>query len=150
MVRLFSDQLELIPMNYYNTLVYRLNGNITNIYIIILNILKVRGSWLAFYMNNETFVHPTNQTLLSSTFLSIILTDYSLGHRLFKLKINQIIDVVINNIDYASHPFHLHGHHVWLLAQGNKSNEGYFNQINIYEHLIYNDKESNLSRYIYS
>ena len=44
-----------------------------------------------------------------------------------EIESNQTIDLIINNIDYTSHPFHLHGHHVWILKQGN-ANDGYLNQ----------------------
>ncbi|CAF1670012.1 unnamed protein product [Adineta ricciae] len=36
----------------------------------------------------------------------------------------------VSNIDFAPHPFHLHGHHVWILAQGNRK-EGYINETTI-------------------
>ncbi|CAF1332906.1 unnamed protein product [Rotaria sordida] len=49
---------------------------------------------------------------------------------------DEIIDVIINNIDFAPHPFHLHGHHVWILAQGN-TKDGYFNQSTL-DNILYN------------
>jgi iron transport multicopper oxidase len=78
-----------------------------------------------FYFNNETFIHPTNQTLLSS----ILFNNSQEINWLSTIYIenDEIIDIIINNIDFAPHPFHLHGHHVWILAQGN-TNDGNFNQ----------------------
>ncbi|CAF0817429.1 unnamed protein product [Adineta steineri] len=89
-----------------------------------------------FYLNNHTFVHPTNRSLLS-----LLLYD-----NLQKLSIStamhvendEIIDLIINNIDFAPHPFHLHGHHVWILAQG-KRNDGYVNETTL-DNIKYNLK----------
>jgi iron transport multicopper oxidase len=118
---IFSDQSELIPMN--NTK-YRLPTS-ENIKTMIYN-SQYKGELPGyFYFNNETFVHPTNTSLLS-----LLLFDKSKGFHLsssIQVGPDEIIDIVINNIDFAPHPFHLHGHHVWILAQGNK-NDGYLNQ----------------------
>ncbi|CAF3313459.1 unnamed protein product, partial [Rotaria sp. Silwood2] len=78
-----------------------------------------------FYLNNETFVHPTNTSLLS-----LLLFNNSKEFHLpsaFQVEADEIIDIVINNIDFAPDLFHLHGYHVWILAHGN-SNDGYLNQ----------------------
>jgi iron transport multicopper oxidase len=114
----FSDESDLIAMNYSK---YNLPTN-ENIQTFIIN-SKFKGSQPGFfYFNNETFIHPINQTLLS-----FILFNHFNYSSTFQISNNQIIDVIINNIDYDSHPFHLHGHHVWILSQGNAS-DGYFNQ----------------------
>ncbi|KAK6332871.1 hypothetical protein TWF696_002892 [Orbilia brochopaga] len=41
------------------------------------------------------------------------------------IKINEekVVDLLIDNFDDGNHPMHLHGHKVWVMAQGN----GYFN-----------------------
>ena len=82
-----------------------------------------------FYFNNQTFIDPINKTLLSIIlFNNLIELNYS---SIINIEQDEIIDIIINNIDYASHPFHLHGHHVWIIAQG-KSNDGVYNQSIIY------------------
>ena len=78
-----------------------------------------------FYFNNVTFIHPTNTTLLSLLLSSKSAS--SLSSSSSQIESDDIVDVIINNIDFASHPFHLHGHHVWLLAMG-KAGDGYFNE----------------------
>ncbi|CAF1166976.1 unnamed protein product [Rotaria sordida] len=78
-----------------------------------------------FYLNKETCVHPTNTSLLSLILFNN-LKDFYLPST-FQIEADEIIDIIINNIDFAPHSFHLHGYHVWILAQVN-SNDGYLNQ----------------------
>ena len=83
------------------------------------------GNQSGFYFNNVTFVHPTNTTLLATVLDGNATELYASIDT--HVESGDIVDVIMNNIDYASHPFHLHGHHAWLLASG-KASDGYFNQ----------------------
>ncbi|CAF2663801.1 unnamed protein product [Rotaria sp. Silwood2] len=78
-----------------------------------------------FYFNNATFVHPINTSLLSSLLFDNF--EQLTSSWIINIDSDEIIDVIINNIDYGSHPFHLHGHHAWLLASG-QARDGYFNE----------------------
>ncbi len=118
---IFSDELDLIPMNLTK---YQVPTN-ENVKTYIYNAQHKGEDPGAMYFNNQTFIHPTNLSLLSL----LVLTnskEFSWPGTV-QFETNQIIDIIINNIDFAPHPFHLHGHHVWILSQGN-TNGGYFNQ----------------------
>jgi len=128
---IFSDELELVPMNYTEYYVPKNNSIKTFIFD-----SKHKGSKPGYmYFNNETFIHPINQTLLS--FILFNNPNQITWPSTIKISNNEIIDIIINNIDYAPHPFHLHGHHVWILSQGNTS-DGYVNQTT-FQNLIYNE-----------
>lgn len=117
----FNDQSELIPMNNEK---YRVPIS-DNIQTLFFHSQFQGQNPGGFYFNNKTFTHPTNRTLLS-----VLLYDNSTElswPTVTHIESNQIIDIIINNIDYAPHPFHIHGHHVWILAQGN-TNDGYLNE----------------------
>ncbi|CAF0849298.1 unnamed protein product [Didymodactylos carnosus] len=104
----------------------RIPNNNKNTKTIVLNV-KVLGSSPGYFaLNNSTFSHSLNTTLLYlllSDSENQLLSDKNIG----LIETNEIIDVVINNIDYAPHPFHLHGHFAWILASG-KTNEGFYNE----------------------
>lgn len=71
---------------------------------------------LAFAANNNTIKNLDVKDLVTSN-----------DHQ-YMLNINErgtIVDIVINNYDDGSHPFHLHGHKFWVLAIGKT---GFFNQ----------------------
>ena len=128
---IFSDELELVPMNYTEYHVPKSNSIKTFIFD-----SKHKGSKPGYmYFNNETFIHPTNQTILSSILFSN--SDEITWPATVKICHDEIVDIVINNIDYAPHPFHLHGHHVWVLSQGNTSH-GYVNKTT-FKYLSYNE-----------
>ena len=79
-------------------------------------------------------MHPPNTTLLATLLAgNASALDASLNAH---VESGDIVDVIMNNVDYASHPFHLHGHHAWLLAVGNASG-GYFNQ-STQQNIVYN------------
>ena len=118
---LFSDESNLIPMSEANSGVPT-EGTIVRL---IFNSKHQGSNPGFFYFNNQTFVHPTNQTLLAAVVLDQRKQlDWP---TLVQIEEGQIVDLLINNIDFAPHPFHLHGHHGWLLAEG-KAKAGYFNQ----------------------
>ena len=121
---IFSDQPNLVLLNDTR---YTLPTNET-IKTLIFNFQHKGRRPGYFYLNNHTFIHPINQT-----FLSFILYNHSEELEwpsTFRLESGQIYDLIINNIDYTSHPFHLHGHHLWILAQG-YANESYIYHTNI-------------------
>ena len=124
------DQDDLVVMNIHeNKLVqssqvktFLFNGNF------------LPGNQPGFLYNNTMFVHPGNRTLLSSVLADNEHEIRSPIHNFIER--GDVIDIIINNIDYGSHPMHLHGHHVWILALG-KANEGYINATTS-EYLNYN------------
>ncbi|CAF1578965.1 unnamed protein product [Adineta ricciae] len=126
----FVDEINLIPMNLTKYEIPKKKVFQT----IILNAQFKGGNPGGMFFNNEMFIHPRN-----TTFLSLILQkNQSEIHwpSTITIKENEIYDIIINNNDYSSHPFHLHGHHVWILSQG-KSNEGFLNQTQ-YETMNFN------------
>jgi iron transport multicopper oxidase len=130
---IFTDQTNLFIMNSSKYVL----PNDENVQTFIFNSQFKGYKPGHFYFNNETFIHPINQSLLSL----ILSNQYQSLSSFIQIENNQIIDLIINNIDYSSHPFHLHGHHVWILKQGN-TNDGYLNQsihYNITTNTIYRD-----------
>ena len=119
--QLLADEQNLHPINSTENQV----PISSTVKTLIFNGQFQEGNPTGFYFNNATFVHPTNTTLLSL----LLSSDSSvyLPSAYPTIQNGDIIDVIINNIDFASHPFHLHGHHVWLLAVG-KAGDGYVNK----------------------
>ncbi|KAL2819591.1 Cupredoxin [Aspergillus cavernicola] len=86
------------------------------------------GAGYAFF-NNISYTRPKVPTLysvLSSGDLATNPTIYGeythptvLGH-------NQVVDIVLNNGDTGSHPFHLHGHNFQLLTRFPSYADGFF------------------------
>jgi iron transport multicopper oxidase len=128
--KIFADELDLIPMNLTK---YQVPTN-ENVKTFIYNAQHGGVDPGGLYFNNEPFVHPTNLSLLSLLVFSNSMPFSWPGSLQFEN--NEIIDIIINNIDFSFHPFHLHGHDVWVLAQGN-TNGGYFNQ-STFTSIIYN------------
>ncbi|CAF1422576.1 unnamed protein product [Adineta ricciae] len=129
----FSDEVNLIPMKSN----VPTNGNVRRFFLDS----QHKGSQPGFfYINNHTFVHPTSQMMLASIVYDKM-NDLQLS-QFIRVENDNIVDLVINNIDFAPHPFHLHGHHVWILAQGNRK-EGYINETTI------DDVKLNLKNPIY-
>ncbi|KAL5890122.1 hypothetical protein ACKVWC_005338 [Pyricularia oryzae] len=75
--------------------------------------------------NNQTFIMPHTPTLYTAATVGEANTDAIVyGNVLPEIvSYGQVVDIVINNIDAAIHPFHLHGHHFQLLERP-KSNTG--------------------------
>ncbi|UJR10916.1 hypothetical protein I4U23_015102 [Adineta vaga] len=115
---MYSDELELVPMKSKVPIK-------SNVRRLMFNSQHKGSQPGHFYLNNKTFVHPTNTSLLA-LLLHKNFQELSLSSIVY-IENNEIIDMIINNIDFAPHPFHLHGHHVWVLAQGN-TNDGYLNE----------------------
>lgn len=117
----FSDEFEFNPMNISEYFV-PISDNIKTFIFDSYFYGNLPGH---FYFNGATYVHPTNNTLLSS----VLLDNYNQlnSSLIMNIQADDIIDIIINNMDYAPHPFHLHGHHLWLLSSG-KTGDGYFNQ----------------------
>ena len=130
---MFSDEKNLFPIDSIQRQFPVSNGNVRTL---IFNSQYRRKAPAGFYMNNETFSHPTNRTLLAQVLLQNP-SEVS-WPTIARIEQDEVIDVIINNIDFAPHPFHLHGHHVWILAQG-KSDERYFNR-STFNQITYNEK----------
>jgi len=69
-----------------------------------------RGSF-----NRTPFVLPNDKPLLMQ-----LLDGKSLPDNVMPLEINygSVVQLVINNPFFGPHPFHLHGHHFWILGMG--------------------------------
>ncbi|CAL8136420.1 unnamed protein product [Orchesella dallaii] len=69
-----------------------------------------RGSF-----NNSPFVLPQHKPLLMT-----LLDNEPIPDSVFPLEIDDgdVVQVVINNPFYGPHPFHLHGHHFWVVGSG--------------------------------
>ena len=119
--RQYSDEPGIVPMN---TSKYRVptDGSIRTI---IYDSMHEGSEPGGFYFNNLTFTHGDNSTLLAAV-LNNNLADIN-GQPGNRIEAGEIIDLVINNINIGSHPFHLHGHPTWLLAVG-PSDGGYYNE----------------------
>ena len=75
------------------------------------------GAGYAFF-NNISYVKPkvpTLYTVMSSGNLSTNSEIYGEFTHPMVLEHNQVVDIVLNNGDTGSHPFHLHGHNFQLL-----------------------------------
>ena len=123
--RQFADQMNLIAMNRSEYQVPTGDSITTLTFNSQFEDYQPHG----VYFNNQTFVQPINRTLLS-----LLLYDNSSQlswPMVIQIENKKIYDVIINNIDYAPHPFHLHGHHVWIVGQG-RSNDGYLNETTIH------------------
>ena len=120
---IFSDQTNLSLMNLRE---YQIPKNINQTKTFIFN-SKHQGEQPGhFYVNNQTFIHPMNQTLFSTILHQN--SSYEIEwSAVFHIEKDHLIDLVINNIDFAPHPFHLHGHHFWILKQGLRD-DGYLNE----------------------
>lgn len=65
------------------------------------------------FFNNVTFTYPKVPTLLSLLSSGNQSTNplvYGTNTNAFVLGKNQIVEIVLNNLDTGTHPFHLHGH----------------------------------------
>ncbi|KUJ12595.1 putative ferrooxidoreductase Fet3 [Mollisia scopiformis] len=72
------------------------------------------------FFNNITYTRPdvpTLYTVLSSGDLATNAAIYSQYTNPFILPKNAVVDVIVNNADTGSHPFHLHGHNFQVLAR---------------------------------
>ncbi|KAL4897033.1 Cupredoxin [Aspergillus ambiguus] len=77
------------------------------------------GSSYAFF-NNITYTKPkvpTLYTVLTSGDYATNAEVYGDYTHPFILKHNQVIEVILNNRDTGSHPFHLHGHNFQLVSR---------------------------------
>ncbi|CAG8442438.1 3649_t:CDS:2 [Acaulospora colombiana] len=67
-------------------------------------------------MNNSSFVpdftYPTNQRVIDGADFLISDNVYSYN------KLNEPVEIVLNNTENRTHPFHLHGHAFWIIALG--------------------------------
>ncbi|CAL8145366.1 unnamed protein product [Orchesella dallaii] len=80
-----------------------------------------RGSF-----NNSPFVSPTFKPVL----ISVINGD-PIPQSVFPLEVSlgNVVQLVINNPFLGPHPFHLHGHHFWVVGLG-KWNDGNYTDVN--------------------
>lgn len=71
-------------------------------------------------MNDVTYLEqkvPTLYTALSVGSDAQNPVVYGVNSNAFVLKHNEIVEIVLNNLDTGSHPFHLHGHQVQVIAR---------------------------------
>jgi iron transport multicopper oxidase len=119
--RQYSDELGIVPMNIPENQVPTSGTIRTFLY----NSMHQGSDPGGFYFNNLTFTHGDTTTLLASV-LNGNSADID-AQPATRIEAGEIIDVIINNINFDPHPFHLHGHPAWLLALG-QSDEGFYNE----------------------
>ncbi len=119
--RQYSDEPGIVPMNTSENRVPT-NGTIRTF---LYNSMHQGANPGGFYFNNLTFIQENNSTLLAAVLNSNSAEiDAEPGNR---IEADEIIDVIINNINFDPHPFHLHGHPAWLIAAG-QSDDGYYDE----------------------
>jgi iron transport multicopper oxidase len=120
----YADEIELRPMHHAD---YRMP--IGQPVKTLLYEMKYRaGKPSGFHFNNGTFVDPKN-----SSFFGAVLPDQRAilnSPSVISIQSGDIIDVIVNNIDYSAHPFHLHGHRAWVVAIG-ATNGSYLHLSNV-------------------
>ncbi|KAK4173265.1 putative precursor of iron transport multicopper oxidase FET3 [Triangularia setosa] len=90
------------------------------------------GTNYAFF-NNVTYVPPkvpTLYTVMSSKDLATNPTVYGTHTHSIVLSKNDIVEIVLNNLDSGTHPFHLHGHNFQVVWRS-EPNAGPFQDSNI-------------------
>ncbi|PQE26747.1 Iron transport multicopper oxidase FET3 protein [Rutstroemia sp. NJR-2017a BVV2] len=110
-----SDAFTLVP--YDRTPLLPDPDYQTNLEVVMQNLADGKG--YAFF-NNITSTKPkvpTLYTVLSSGDLASTAEIYGEYTNAFVLKHNDVVEVVINNADTGSHPFHLHGHNFQVIAR---------------------------------
>jgi iron transport multicopper oxidase len=112
----YTDQPDLHPMNMAENKVPT-DGSIRKILLYETAVEPEDGKQVIFTFNNQTFSHPTDDTMLSS-FLHVS-SSQKYVPKTIKIDAGEIIDLIINNDNFFPHPFHLHGHHAWVIARGN-------------------------------
>ncbi|CAK9440230.1 uncharacterized protein LODBEIA_P43300 [Lodderomyces beijingensis] len=73
------------------------------------------------FFNNISYTSPkvpTLHTVLSAGEAATNELIYGSNTNTFVLEENEVIDIVLNNFDTGTHPFHLHGHVFQLIARG--------------------------------
>ena len=76
-----------------------------------------------WYMNNETFIADYNDPVLLDAKLGN--TSFPKLARVFDLGTNSSIRIVMNSVGFpASHPMHIHGHNMQVLAEGTGTWDG--------------------------
>ncbi|CAG8444252.1 11579_t:CDS:2 [Acaulospora colombiana] len=67
-------------------------------------------------MNNSSYVpdftYPTNQRVIDGA--DFVTSDNVYSYN----KLNEPIEILLNNTENRTHPFHLHGHVFWIIARG--------------------------------
>ncbi|ODM90154.1 Iron transport multicopper oxidase FET3 [Orchesella cincta] len=75
--------------------------------------------------NNSPFVLPTRKPLLISVIDGDVIPKTAFP---LEIQLGNVIQLIINNPFDGPHPFHLHGHHFWVLGLG-KRNDGNFTNV---------------------
>ncbi|KAG0041838.1 hypothetical protein BGZ83_001242 [Gryganskiella cystojenkinii] len=71
------------------------------------------------YMNTTTWVPLKSTTTLNQANRGV--TQFTSSQFVIPLNMTQVVELVINNFDEGSHPFHLHGHQFWVVGEGKGS-----------------------------
>ncbi|CAG8530973.1 14634_t:CDS:2 [Acaulospora morrowiae] len=76
----------------------------------------LRDNYLQGVMNNSTYspnlTYPTNKRIIDGD-------NFSTSDNVYYYHgLNSPIQIVLNNTENRTHPFHLHGHSFWIIAQG--------------------------------
>lgn len=88
---------------------------------------RVNGtSWIPSLQNPTisqalTTLHTPNSSKISTS--GVVTSDFSADQLVISISENEVVDLLVQNYDDGSHPFHFHGHTFWVMAT---SNELYF------------------------
>lgn len=107
------DDIELIPHDRIE--LYKNPSKIVEVTVIMENLDNGDGSAL---LNNISYTKPkvpTLYTVKSSGDLATDETIYGDYTHSIVLEKNEVVEVIVNNQDTGTHPFHLHGHNFQLL-----------------------------------
>ncbi|KAL3444054.1 Cupredoxin [Aspergillus insuetus] len=139
-----SDSSELIPYDDMSLVPHDRTPLLENpdIVIEITAIMDnlANGAGYAFF-NNISYTKPKVPTLysvLSSGDLATNPTIYGEYTHPFVLGHNQVVEIILNNGDTGSHPFHLHGHNFQVVSRYPTYADGFFNYADSDEPVAYN------------
>ncbi|CAG8443210.1 14651_t:CDS:2 [Acaulospora morrowiae] len=111
------DPLILKPLNPLSPAVPQ-HTNVTRINLeISFRFLRIGDDYIAgAAINNSTyhpsFTYPSNQKVIDNYRFST--SDNAYTYNIY----NEPIEILVNNTENRTHPFHLHGHTFWIVAQG--------------------------------
>ncbi|KAB8209716.1 Cupredoxin [Aspergillus parasiticus] len=127
-----SDSSDLVPFDditlvpHDRTPLFQDPGMVIELTVIMDNLAN--GAGYAFF-NNISYTKPKVPTLysvLSSGDLATNPTVYGEYTHPMVLERNQIVEIVLNNGDTGSHPFHLHGHNFQVITRYPSYADGFF------------------------
>ncbi|KAI1302071.1 Cupredoxin [Xylaria venustula] len=107
-------------------------GPVTKQWVLDFNYCNDANGYPRACFNNKTFITQRVPTLYSVVSLGANNTEVSAYGEVgaFTIGYNEVLEIVINNLDSAIHPFHLHGHQFQII-QRPKSDGGRWQSTNL-------------------